>query len=108
MEIMEITERKLDSDRVKKNLASDRVLVLAKIEGKHILSTSGKPDNRLFSGENKLHAIFDPERSMWYLKFDSGLLPEAFKQYFTTFAVLLKFVKQYYEKRNVLVKEVID
>src|SRR6185312_6876886 len=105
---MEIEEYKLDSERVRKNRNSDRILVLQRMEGKNTLSTKGIPDNRLFTGENKLHAIFDPEESMWYLKFDAGLLPEQFKQWFTTFDKLLTFVKMYYEKRNVLVKEVID
>lgn len=105
---MEIKEYQLDSERVKKNVNSDRILVLERMEGKHTLSTKGVPDNRLFTGENKLHAVFNPDNSMWYLKFDSGLLPEQFKQWFTSFSKLLTFVKQYYEKRNVLVKEVIS
>lgn len=105
---MEIAEYKLDSERIKKNKNSDRILVLERMPGKNVLSTKGVADNRLFSGENKLHAIFNPENSMWYLKFDAGLLPEEFKQWFTSFSKLLTFTRAYYERRNVLIKEIID
>lgn len=105
--MIEIQEYKLDSERHKKNANSDRILVLERMPGKSILNTKGVTDNRLFTGDNKLHAIFNPDNSMWYLKFDAGHLPEQFKQWFTSFSKLLSFARQYYEKRNVQIKEVI-
>lgn len=105
---MEIVEYQLDSEKIKKNKSNDRVLVLERMPGQNTKNTLGITDNRLFTGDNKLHARFDPEYSMWYMQFESGLLPPAFKQRFTTFRKLLDFATDYYKKRNILIKEVLD
>lgn len=101
MEIVQVDEKS-------KIRSTDRVIVIKRKEGEHTLNSKGIVDNRLFTGQNKLHAVFDPDCSMWYLKFDAGLLPPAFKQHFTSFSKLLKFVTEYYDKRNIEIKEVLD
>lgn len=82
----------------------DRIFVLeatGKLE-------DGKVDTRLVNGNNKLHAVRDPQMPIWRLKLDQGTLPEAFKSSFTSFTALRKHVEQYYIKRGVKVTEVLD
>lgn len=86
----------------------DRILVLKAIDGKKPLNTSGVADPRLFNGENKLHAIMDPESCLWKLKYDMGIVPETMKGTFTGFKALKKFADEYYGRRNIQIVEVKD
>lgn len=88
--------------------SEDRILVLKPIEGKSTLTSIGTIDNRLFKGENKLHAILDPRTCMWTLKYEDGNLQEALKQKFTNFKTLMDYTRAYYLKRNIEITEVID
>lgn len=98
----------LDSDKYKEKMRStDRILVLKPPEGKVARGVDGLPDKRLFNGENRLHAVQLPN-GMWVLKFDHGSLPQPLKQTFTRFNILVDFVRAYYAKRNIEIKEVID
>jgi hypothetical protein len=89
-------------------LSTDRVLVLSVIDGQRPLSSTGLADPRLFTGENKLHAIKDPQTCMWFLKYEQGGIPPVLKQMFTSFKMLLKFTRDYFEKRNIEIKEILD
>lgn len=100
--------QKIDPTNNSKLRSDVRVFVLSLIDAKAPLTNLGLVDKRLFSGENKLRAIKDPQFGLWTLKYDSGILPEALKQQFTSFKVLLKFVTEYFTKRNIKVEEVID
>lgn len=104
-----MTALAFDDTRYKqRNMTNDRVIELTKIdEEKSIYSGSGLVDNRLLSGGNKLHAIRG-ENSLWTLKYDRGEIPEALNQSFTTFNKLEWFVSQYYARRNLKIKEIID
>lgn len=93
---------------IKKNLNPDRILVLSPIDGKAPLTSIGTTDPRLFTGENKLHAVKDLQTCLWSCKFEMGVVPPYLKQQFTTFNALRKTVEDYYKKRNVQIKEVID
>ena len=86
---------------------TDRVICLEPVEGKTVLSSTGIVDKRLFNGENRLHAVKDPQFNFWYMKYDSGRLPEPLQQKFTSFTALLKFAEDYMARRNVRIKEVI-
>lgn len=86
----------------------DRVLVLSVMEGKKPISTTGAADPRLFTGENKLHAIMDSATCLWRFKYDMGTVPEILKCSFTSFTALKKFAEQYYNKRNIEITEVKD
>lgn len=86
----------------------DRVLVLKVKEGMKPISTTGAADPRLFTGENKLHAIMDPMTCLWRLKYDMGIVPESLKGTFTGFQALKKFAIGYYDKRNIDIVEVKD
>jgi hypothetical protein len=87
---------------------TDRILILKPIEGKAPISSTGLVDTRLFSGENKLHAIQDPTNLLWSFKYESGGLPNPLQQRFTNFTTLLDFATKYFKKRNVEIVEVID
>ena len=91
-----------------KNRSSDRVLVLKLIDGKKPLDSIGLVDKRLFTGENKLHAIMDTQTCMWTLKYDMGGLPQPLKQRFTTFTKLLEYTRNYWKTRNIEISEVQD
>lgn len=81
----------------------DRVLLLEPIDGKP-LSSKGLVDPRLFSGENKLHAIRTDNDQLWSFKYESGAVPEPLKQKYTSFGKLLKDAELYFATRNVRVK----
>lgn len=93
---------------VKQNASTDRVLVLKPLNGKDPLSSKGMVDKRLFTGENKLHAMRDNQTCLWYLKYESGVLPPEMKQQFTGFKALKKFADGYFSKRNIEIVEVLD
>lgn len=86
----------------------DRVLVLKVKEGMKPLNTSGVADPRLFTGENKLHAVMDTQSCLWKLKYDNGGIPEELKGNFTNFTALKKFAEAFYGKRNIDIIEVKD
>lgn len=86
----------------------DRILVLRVKEGLKPMSTTGAADPRLFTGENKLHAIMDTQTCLWRFKYDMGIVPEPLKGTFTNFTALKKFAESYYDKRNIEIIEVKD
>lgn len=91
-----------------KNKSNDRILVLQAMEGKATLSTTGTVDKRLFSGENKLHCIYEEETGLWYFKMDHGFLPGGLTQRFTTYGKALAFAREYYARRNIEIKQTIE
>jgi hypothetical protein len=88
--------------------SADRVLVLSVIEGKKPLNTLGASDPRLFNGENKLHAIMDPQTTLWSFKYDMGMVPEPLKCKFTSFKAAKKYADNYFNPRNIEINQVID
>ena len=71
--------------------SSDRVLVLEVVDGEKPLSSTGLVDPRLFTGENKLHAIKNPQTCLWHLTYEMGVLPATLKGEYTGFNQLKKF-----------------
>lgn len=88
--------------------STDRVLVLEKIEGQNTLTDKGQPDNRLFTGDNKVHLVKEEQTGLWCFKLDSGGLPETLKQKFTTFKAISDFARVYYKRRGLIVKEILE
>lgn len=87
---------------------ADRVLVLKPIEGEKPLTSSGLVDKRLFTGENKLHAIMDGSSLLWSLKYEQGAIPPVLKdKKWTTFRLLLNDTEAYFNSRNVKITQVI-
>jgi hypothetical protein len=86
----------------------DRVIVLKPKEGQTPLSGTGTPDKRLFTGENKLHAVYNNTFGLWEMKYDSGALPGGLDGKFTDFDKLLEHVRMYFGKRNIEIVEVKD
>lgn len=96
----------LESVNSEKMHSDDRILVLEVIDGKKALSSTGTVDSRLFKGGNQLHAIRDPNDGLWFLRYEAGGLQEPLKQKWTRFSALLNFCRDYFEKRNLNIKEV--
>lgn len=96
-------------ERRKKKMKSDhRIIVLRLMEGKKTIDSGGRPDPRLFTGENKLHAQFSHQTGMWKLHYDFGAIPGGLQNLFTTFPETLDHVKTYFSKRNIEVIDVVD
>lgn len=53
--------------------------------------------------ENKLRAKCDA--SLWFCSFEKGHIPEALKQKWTKYSLLVKAVTDYYAKKKIEVKE---
>lgn len=98
----------IEARRKNKMLSDDRVLILKVIDGKKAVSSTGMIDTRLFTGENRLHAVIDERTGMWNMRYETGGLPGPLQQKFTTFEQLLEFAKQYFKTRNVEIVEVIQ
>jgi hypothetical protein len=88
------------------NRSNDRILELVIRDKDKPKNSIGLVDNRLFSGGNRLHAVQDA--GLWYLKYDKGKIPAVLEQKFTTFSALLRCTKNYFDQRNIDIKEVVD
>lgn len=84
----------------------DRVLSLSVMEGKKALDSIGNSDKRIFTGENKLHAVMDTQTTLWKLKYEMGGVPEKLKGSFTSFKAVMQHAKEYYNHRNIEIREV--
>lgn len=98
----------IEARRRAKMLSNDRILILRVIEGKKPLSSGGVVDSRLFTGENKLHGVFDERTGMWNMKYETGGLPGALQQKFITFEDLVSCAKTYFKTRNVEIAGIIN
>jgi hypothetical protein len=103
---MDATEQSVSSV-VKENRKNDITFKLRPKTGGAAGST-GMVDKQLFTGGNTLHAILDRQTMLWGLTYENGVLPQALQQRFTGLTPLYKTVKDYYDKRNVDIVEIID
>lgn len=105
---MSYTASVIESRRREKMKTNDRVLVLKAIDGKSAKNSAGVVDSRLFTGENKLHGLYDERTGLWNLRYETGALPGALQQKFGTFTELEDFARKYFASRNVEVLEIIN
>lgn len=91
-----------------KERSSDRVLVLKLMDDKAPIATTGLADRRIFTGENNLHAVMDPQTCLWNMRYDAGTVPQPLKQSFTSFKALYEYAEGYFKRRNILISEVKD
>lgn len=105
---MTYTASVIESRRREKMATNDRVLVLQTIDGKTAKSSAGTIDNRLFTGQNKLHGVYDERTGLWNMRYETGGLPGALMQKFGTFEQLEDFARKYFKTRNVEVVEIIN
>lgn len=96
----------VEERRRSKMKSDDRILVLKPSQGKVALSAAGAVDKRLFNGENKLHAIYDEEKGIWFMRYDMGGLPGGLQGQFTLFSELVNVARAYFKKRNVDITEI--
>jgi hypothetical protein len=100
-----------DRDKIfkEKMLSNDRILVIRPMDGKKPTSGTGLIDVSLFStGGNQLHAMRDPLTTLWYFKYERGVLPTPLKQRWTSWTAMLAFATKYFKNRNLQIVEVID
>jgi hypothetical protein len=90
------------------NMANDRIIKLQLKEGMSAKNSAGVTDNRVLTGENKLHAVHDPQTSFWSLHWDKGILAPPLQQNWTTWQKMMDFIVPYFERRNIEVKEIIE
>lgn len=89
--------------------SNDRILELAPITGKTALSNQGLPDNRLFTGAQKLHVKMDPQTTLWYFQWEqNGVLPGGLQGRFTGAKHAIKHAEDYFKKRNIQVTKIND
>lgn len=85
--------------------SNDRILVLEKIDdGKGV----GLVDPKVFTGNNKLHAVMDEGTLLWSFRYDHGIVPGPLKDRFSSFKVLKQHAEDYFRNRNIKIKEVIE
>lgn len=105
---MSYTASVIESRRREKMATNDRVMVLKAMDGKSAKDTRGLVDSRLFTGENKLHGIYDERTGLWNLRYETGALPGPLQQKFGTFSELEHFTRKYFSTRNVEILEIIN
>lgn len=86
----------------------DRVILLKPMEGKEVISSTGKVDPRLFNGGNKLHAVYNVNTGLWDLKVENGSIAGGLQGSFSEFEQLLIHVTSYFGRRNIEVTGVQD
>jgi hypothetical protein len=101
-----INERELAEQA--KMRSYDRVILLKPMEGKEVISSTGKVDPRLFSGGNKLHAVYNVHTGLWELKVENGSIAGGLQGQFSEFESLMIHVTSYFNRRNIEVVGVID
>lgn len=72
-----------------------------------VLQTTGDQKS-LFDTTQELHAVRGPFDNLWRLKYKRGTVPPKLKQTWTSFPQLLKFMNNYFQVRNIKIKEVQD
>lgn len=95
-------------NNVPKLRSEDRIFVLERVDDTAPKDSIGMTDRRLFTGENRLHALKHVETNMWYFRLDKGAVPEPMKCMFTSFKDAKKFAEVYYSTRNIKITEVLD
>lgn len=98
----------IEERRRNKMIGNDRVIVLRVKEGMKAMSAAGVVDTRLFTDENRLHAVYDDRTGMWNMKYETGGLPGALQQKFIEFNDLVEAARKYYGSRNIEIKEILN
>jgi hypothetical protein len=85
-----------------------RELVLRPAEGCSPTTDHGMTDSSLFVGKNTLHLEMDPQTSLWSFRYKTGGLPQPLKGKHTSYLKAYKYAEEYFKRRKVVIKEVID
>lgn len=88
--------------------STDRIFKLQVIDDELPKNSTGLIDRNLFSGKNKLHAVRDPQTILWSVKYEFGMIPSALDQRFTSFTKLVKYLEEYFQRRNIKIVEILD
>ena len=85
-----------------KMLGNDRVLKLTQRNPK---DSPGLIGREVFTGGNKLHAIYQEDTGLWHFKLEHGAVPEPLKQQFTSFNGMMKYAKTFFDNKNIDITE---
>lgn len=89
--------------------SNDRILSLEVIDGEKAKSSTGLVDTRLFTGEQQLHLKMDPQTCFWYFQYgNNGVIPEPLRCKFTGVKAAIKYAEDYFQRRNIKIKEIKD
>ena len=92
---------------VDKNAKDDRIIHMQKKEGEKIRGATGLVDNRLMTGDNKLHAVFEGHTCLWYLKYEKGGMPEPLRdKRYTSFRKAVDAAELYFGKRGLEITKI--
>lgn len=72
------------------------------------LKNKGVLSQEIARGDNKLYGVLDRRTMLWSAKMEKGIVPNAFRQRFTSFDDLLKFSTKYFKDRGIEVIGVKD
>jgi hypothetical protein len=87
-------------------LSNDRTIKLKVKDGMKPETATGVVDNRLFKGENALHAVRQ-ETGLWKLRIEHGSLPPVLADsQWTKFQGVVDAVETYFGKRNIEIAEI--
>jgi hypothetical protein len=98
----------IEARREEKMRSDNRILILKVMEGKKATDTMGRVDGRLFTGENKLHGVYDTRTGMWSMRYSVGVVPGGLQEKFMDFESLVAHAKKYFATRNVEIAGIID
>lgn len=87
-----------------KVIGNDRPLKLTQ-RNPNPKNSPGLIGREVFTGANKLHALYDESTGLWKFKLDHGVLPEVLRQQFTSFIALMKHAKTYFNNKDIDIVE---
>ena len=64
---------------------------------------------KYMNSDAHINALRNPNTNLWFLRYDPPVsTPITLQQQFTNFGALLKFAENYFSRRNIKIKEIID
>ena len=98
----------IDMQKNPKERKDNIEVILRPMDDKKPKNASSFIDPDIFTGKNKLHIVRSSRNLNWRFKYERGELPDALKQYFTTFTDAIQYAKNYFGKRNIKIVDIID
>jgi hypothetical protein len=65
-------------------------------------------DPTVFTGKNRLRIMMDPVTTMWFFKYDRGVIPPQLQGRFTTFKKAYGKGETYFKAKNIKIKDILD
>lgn len=65
-------------------------------------------DPTVFTGKNRLRILMDPVTTMWFYRYDRGVIPPQLQGKFTTFKKAFKKGEAYFAAKNIKITDIVD